>query len=402
MRAVHGLTIRGALLLGFGLTLGLWLFTGYDMAHRIDVLEQDAAGVNARYMRVQDQLATVRSRALRGSVYVRDAGLEPEPPTIDGYRARLQAIQDDIDRARPVIDLSEDAQALNRRAFVEQQASLASVYAAAERQTWRRLGVALAASFGIALMATLYATRLESWMKRQRERDRQSTSDLQRLSAQLITAQEQERRTIARELHDEVGQILTALKVELSHARHTFHAQGVATAPLEAAQSMADGALHSIRDLSRLLHPPVLDDLGLPAAVEACARGFRHRHELRVELHIEGVADRLAPEVEAAAYRIVQEALTNVVRHAHASTCRVALERRDRMLLLRIEDDGRGFTNDDGQQPEARGLGLIGIRERVAQLRGVLSLTKSPEGGVRISVELPARSLPAPLAHSLT
>jgi signal transduction histidine kinase len=106
--------------------------------------------------------------------------------------------------------------------------------------------------------------------------------------------------------------------------------------------------------------------------------------------------------VEGAAYRIVQEALTNVARHAHGSMCRVSLQLQADTLLLTIEDDGRGFQPEPERRREPRGLGLIGIRERVAQLHGSITLARSPEGGARISVDLPAHPVGAQMAHSLT
>ena len=442
-----GLTLKAALLLGFGLTLGLWLFTGYQLTRRIAALERDAAAVNGRYTKAQELLSTVRAQALLGSVYVRDALLDPDPSSVDLYRRRLEQVYTDIDRAlqqyvpvtdspgerrmvddfrreidafratilevlatdrnrwsrdarvlldtrvmprrESVIRLSDDAQTLNRRSFVEQQAGLATIYAAAERQMWVRLGAALAASLAIGLLATLYAARLENRLTLQLERDQRNTRDLQRLSAKLITAQEEERRTIARELHDEVGQVLTAINVELSVAKRALDGYGAPTTSLDTAQAITNGALHTVRDLSRLLHPSMLDDLGLPAALAAYIQGFKSRHGLDVSLHMEGMEERLAPEVEATIYRIVQEALTNVVRHAQASACRVSLQRQADTLLLTIEDDGRGFDDEHDRRKEPRGLGLIGIRERVAHLRGSVTLSRSPEGGVRMSVDLP-------------
>ena len=112
----------------------------------------------------------------------------------------------------------------------------------------------------------------------------ENTHDLQRLSAKLITAQEEERRTIARELHDEVGQVLTAIKVELALAQTAIEAAGVTPRVLDDARSIADGALQTVRDLSHLLHPSMLDDLGLRAAIDWYLRGFSRRHDIAVEL----------------------------------------------------------------------------------------------------------------------
>ena len=316
---------------------------------------------------------------------VRDALLDPDPATADDYRRRLkdtyhavdQALQQyvpvldssverehvarlrreiddfrstmldvlDTDRSRwqlearillrtqivpkrdDVIRVSEEVQALNRSAFVRQQMAISEVYGVTQRRVWESLGLALAASFGIGLIATVYAGRLERRIRRQRSVDVQNTRDLQHLSAKLITAQEEERRAIARELHDEVGQVLTAIKVELSVAQRAIDSASGATNLLDGARAITDGALNTVRDLSHLLHPALLDDLGLPAAVDWYLRSFGKRHGIRVEVLHDRMEDRLTPEVETSAYRIVQEALTNVAKHARASACRVYLQR---------------------------------------------------------------------------
>ena len=209
----------------------------------------------------------------------------------------------------------------------------------------------------------------------------------------MITAQEEERRTIARELHDEVGQVLTAIKVELALAQTAIEAAGVSARVLADARSIADGALQTVRDLSHLLHPAMLDDLGLRAAIDWYLRGFSRRHDIRVELLHDRMDERLASETEATAFRIVQEALTNVAKHAHATSCRVYLQRLTNTVLITVEDDGTGFDIADAAPASPRrGLGLLGIRERVAQQRGTFRLESSPAKGTRLTVELPART----------
>ena len=155
---------------------------------------------------------------------------------------------------------------------------------------------------------------------RKRE-EAQNARDLQRLSAKLIHAQEEERRSIARELHDEIGQVLTTIRVELTLAQNKLAAAGGLEHLLRDAQSITDGALHTVRDLSHLLHPALLDDLGLAAALEWYVQPFARRHDLDVRLRLDGMAGRLPAEIEIAAFRMVQEALTNVARHARATTC---------------------------------------------------------------------------------
>jgi signal transduction histidine kinase len=447
-----GLTIRTALFLGFGLTFGVWLFAGYYFTRRLSDVEQRASAINARYMRAQEMLSAARAQVLLESVYVRDALLDPEPGTAGAYRTRLEETYHAVDQAldgyvpvfepsadeiarvqrlrreisafphammRVIADetarspreariilqtqvvpkreiaiaVSEEVQALNRSAFVQQQQVIVGIYGVTQRRVWEGLGLALVVSVGIGMLATLYASRLEARVREQLIKDAQNTRDLQNLSSKLITAQEEERRTIARELHDEVGQVLTAIKVELAVAQRTIDAGGGGVDVLDDARSIADGAVSTVRDLSHLLHPALLDDLGLASAVEWYLRSFGKRHDLRVEVLHDRMDERLTAETETAAYRIIQEALTNVAKHARATSCRVYLQRLPHTVLITVEDDGIGFDPElavpDGYQ---RGLGLVSIRERASHLRGTLRLETAPGKGTRLTVELPART----------
>jgi len=295
-----------------------------------------------------------------------------------------------------VIRVTEETQALNRAAFVQQQAAIATAYRRAQHDVWQQLGVSLAASLAIAILATVYVGRLEQGLRRQREQQALNARDLQRLSAKLIHAQEEERRTIARELHDEVGQVLTAMKVELTLAENKLTGSGFDHL-LNDVQSIADGALHTVRDLSHLLHPALLDDLGLAAAVEWYIDGFARRYGVAVSLRQDGMADRLPAQIEIAAFRIVQEALTNVARHARAQRCQVALRREPAALFISVEDDGVGFDLAEVARPGAhRGLGLLGLRERVWQLLGTIRVESQPGRGTLLRVELPILTPPKP------
>jgi signal transduction histidine kinase len=179
--------------------------------------------------------------------------------------------------------------------------------------------------------------------------------------------------------------------VELPWAQRTIDPTG-GVHLLDNARSIADGALSTVRDLSRLLHPALLDDLGLVSAVEWHLRGFGSRNGIRIDVLHEGMDERLSSEIEAAAYRIVQEAVTNVARHAGATTCRVRLQRLAHTLMIVIEDDGMGFEPaEPSPAGVGRGLGLVGIRERVAHLRGTFGLDTAPGQGTRLVVVLPAR-----------
>jgi signal transduction histidine kinase len=180
------------------------------------------------------------------------------------------------------------------------------------------------------------------------------------------------------------------VKVQLALAERRVERMSGAQALLADAQTSADNALHSVRDLSHLLHPSALDDLGLVAALESMVADFRRRHHVAIEFASDGPELRQHAETERAVYRIVQEALTNIARHAGATSGSVVLATGSDTVRVTIEDNGIGFDVVDVERPgKRRGLGLLGIRERVAGLGGKVDIESTPARGSRIAVELP-------------
>jgi signal transduction histidine kinase len=206
------------------------------------------------------------------------------------------------------------------------------------------------------------------------ERDRLAarTAELEQLTGVMLRVQEDERRRIAQELHDEAGQVLTAVKIELE-------LDGRAEAG-----AMVGRALAQVRDVSNLLRPSVLDDLGLAPALRALVDDFAARTRIAVTLDLEGVRRPLNADVEVVVYRVVQEALTNVARHAGAAQARVRVSSEAGVVALSVEDDGRGAADD--ARPN---LGWLGMRERVAALGGRLVIGRGAGGGVRVQADIP-------------
>lgn len=442
-RPIQGLTIRAALILGFGLTLSVWLFTGYQAARRAAEFERQSTDLATRYVQAQDMLAAMRGHVLATTGAVRDSLLSPDRPPevyrrqveqrlqeidaiIAGYVSVLNSDQEQAgldgirreatyfggamrsvlltpDRSveprvlfsqtvlparEALLRNSEELQSINRSAFIRYQHDLDADHSTAERWTWQQLGVALAVGLGIAVMAILYAGRLETRLKSELEKDTRNTEALQRLSTRLITIQEDERQRIARELHDEVGQALTAIKVELAVTQRRV--DPAVSKLLEPAQEITDQTLQTVRNMSRLLHPAALDDLGLQAAVDSYLTDFSRRTGIRCELLPGPVLPRLSSDIERAAYRIIQEALTNVARHADATTCSVTLQVQRQLLEIMVEDNGRGFDTGDLERSPRRGLGLLSVSERVAYLNGIMSIASAVGQGTRLCIELPA------------
>lgn len=203
------------------------------------------------------------------------------------------------------------------------------------------------------------------------------TSELEQLTRLLMRAQEDERRRIARELHDEAGQALTAVKIELDLDGH------------KDAGTKVGRALAQVRDLSNLLRPSALDDLGLNAALRALAADVSERSRIRVDLDIEVGSRTFSPEVEVVLYRVVQEALTNIVRHARATWVRAQLAMRGPDVMLTVEDDGQGLRS--GSEPK---LGLLGMQERVTAAGGTLTIGASEHNGVRLTARIPVGAVP--------
>jgi PAS domain S-box-containing protein len=207
-----------------------------------------------------------------------------------------------------------------------------------------------------------------------------------RLIEQAVTAQEEERRRIARELHDETGQSLTALLVGL---RTIEESQTIADAT-ELAQQLREVAAHTLEEVGRLsrgLHPRVLDDVGLAAAVTRHAQDFAHLHGIAVDVRIDGLdGEPLPPLVQTTVYRVLQEALTNVARHAGARSVNVRLVRDETMVELRVQDDGTGFEPGEGRR-----LGLRGMRERAALIGGSVEVESQVDVGTLITGRFPVR-----------
>jgi two-component system sensor histidine kinase UhpB len=212
------------------------------------------------------------------------------------------------------------------------------------------------------------------------------------VSRSVWRVQEEERRRLARELHDGIGQTLTALKNQLEVTRRQNGRSAEATeGRIDEALTMAAQALEDTRELSRLLRPAVLDDLGLAPAISWLARTVRERFSLEVALNVTGLDDRMDSEIETLAFRIVQEALTNVAKHSGAASARVEVNRTALHLYLRIADEGRGFDPrldlDAGHQDG--GVGLRGMRDRAELFGGTLSIDSTPGRGTRIEVRVP-------------
>ena len=220
----------------------------------------------------------------------------------------------------------------------------------------------------------------------------QAHAELQALSRGLIGLQERERRGIARELHDEIGQSLSAIRVQFAKLRRRVEGTEL-LGLIDAAGALTEQTLGRVRNLSLMLHPPQLETLGLEAALRWHVGQVEKLHGLAVVLDV-GPLDRpMDPDLAIAVYRIVQEALNNVVRHARAGQASVAISSDARQLRVDIADDGVGFLLSQVRLKweESPSMGLIGMQERARLLGGELSVRSQPGQGTRIAASLPWR-----------
>lgn len=249
-----------------------------------------------------------------------------------------------------------------------------------------RLATTFAAQAAAAIESARSVENLRSLEESQR-RERQHAELLQR----VIAAQEEERKRVARELHDHTGQSLTSLIIGLRRLEAEQDAEPARTA-VRQMRLQASRALEELHHLAFELRPSVLDDLGLVVALQRYAEDFAQRTGIQLHMALDALAGvRLDPAVEIALYRIVQEALTNVAKHAQAHTASVLLQERANSLVLIIEDDGRGFVVPDVAAGNGKHFGLMGMQERVALLGGKLTLESAPGAGTTVYVELPRR-----------
>jgi len=210
--------------------------------------------------------------------------------------------------------------------------------------------------------------------------------ELKQLSARLVEAQEDERRSISRELHDEVGQALTGIRVELANVSRQVRSKDVNRLDIKVDEikAMVDDLVGVVRNMALLLRPSMLDDLGLVPALQWQAREVSKRMGVRVKVAAEGVSEDLPEDHKTCIYRVVQEALHNCVQHSHATMVRVTVQQEPSRILLAIQDDGKGF---DAQQE--RGMGLLGMQERVSHLGGTFSVESLPGNGAIVCIVLP-------------
>jgi signal transduction histidine kinase len=435
--------------LGFLGLLALLALSLRTASTRVETIYSRLDTRSAYHRQVDGRLRDLRSDLQRSSIVVRDYLMEPQPAQALAYRNRLAELRastfrtidelgalirtssdgesieglragvaeywkaydplfgwtvgekmtrsaaflrsEVLPRRNAVLAIVQEIERLNDRNLAAEREAAAgrreSIQIALDRLMWQTLGLGLLVAAGSVLRLRI----LERRAHEQRRAAQEAESRMRQLSQQLVATQEEERRKLSRELHDHVGQMLTALRMELGRMeRLRMPTNTPLSHAIVESRELVDAMVRTVRDLAQGLRPSMLDDLGLQSALEWHVRDFTRRFGLPVDLRIESALDGLPDQYRTCIYRVVQEAMTNCARHSGAGRVDVTLRQEGALLTITIADDGVGMQ----PVPRTAGLGLRGLEERVRELDGQMTIGTSPRGGTMLTIALPVRSGP--------
>jgi signal transduction histidine kinase len=435
IRKPAAISSRLVLAAGFGGLLLLAAFAAYDGIRALAQIRAANDRIREDFLLRTRLLERIRGDVYVSGTYVRDYLLEPESGKAEGHRYSLRESRKDTDAAlagyrallqpheqapfqgltreldaywrvlEPVFEwtprerqksgyvflrdevfprrmtmlgIADQIRALNESQLNAGKERVEALFA----QFQRRMAITMAMTIGLGVLLASFSVRKILGLEAEGGRAREA---LQNLSARLVEAQEQERRSISRELHDEVGQALSGILVELAHLSQLIRADNLAAAAkIGEIKGEVEDSIRVVRNMALLLRPSMLDDLGLVPALEWQAREVSRRSGMWVKVDAAGVSELLPEEHKTCIYRIVQEALHNCEQHAGARNVKIIVEQQAAGLRLAIEDDGKGFAAQG-----ARGMGLLGIQERVSHLGGTFAVESAPGRGAALCVLLP-------------
>jgi signal transduction histidine kinase len=443
------------LLVVFGVLIGLIAISGVGALHRARETYRAVSTLNERYRRTDRVLNSIASGIYMVGLVARDYLLDPSNTRAAEYRSQLVAERasmeaefrelqtgireqdkaqleklrlevegywdaldplfewtpeektarswgflrrDILPRRRAALSITREISQLTQANLEQQRREVDRNQTSLDGFIWRMLSITVPLGLGIAALTSLRMAKLERLSREQSLRTEEAERELRRLSRQLVQGQEEERKSLSRELHDEIGQMLTALRMELRSL------QDLRTAPeaefsdhVEGAKRLAEQSLRSLRDIAMGLRPSMLDDLGLGSAIQWQARQFSKHSGIPVNVQLEGIPAQLPEPYRTCIYRVVQEALTNCARHAKAKSIGVSILGGPSGISLAIRDDGVGF---DPSNVRARGLGLVGIEERIMDIGGELVLTSQAGQGTLLAARIPLPQEVASNEHS--
>lgn len=434
---------RRLLLLGFGGLLLLLAFSGVNTLSVLRKIEKQNEDIRKDYFNRDRSLEQLRSDLYLSGTYVRDLLLEQDASRADLHRRELQETRKRIDanvnaydrvlrgeergpfqefragvvayfsslqpaldwnagerqrlgyvfmqdsllpRRMMVVHLADQISSVNQRQMEAGARQIADLFSRFRQSLIIFLALSMLGGILLATGSFRRLLRLEHLSAMRFEEVEHARESLRDLSTRLISVQESERRSLSRELHDEVGQSLSALLLGIGNVAAVISPEGNvdARAQLHELRRLAERTVAIVRDMSLLLRPSMLDDLGLIPAVQWQAREVSRNNNIYVQVQAESAPEDLPDEHKTCIYRIVQEALRNTVRHANAKSVRIGLREAAGNLVLTIQDDGHGFVPE-----REKGLGLMGMEERAAYLHGSFHIDSIPGEGTSIQVELP-------------
>jgi signal transduction histidine kinase len=430
---------------GFGGLLLLMAFAEFDGIAALRQIQNSTDRIRQDFVRRTRLLERIRGDVYVSGTYVRDYLLEPEPGRAEGhlyslletrrdmdgalaqYRAMLTPretapfqvltrelesywgilepvfqwspeqrrragflfLRDEVSpRRAAMIGIADQIRSINESQTTAGRAEVEETFA----QYRRRLTITIGLTIGLGLLLAAFSMRrilgLESETAAHFREISRTQAELKQLSARLVQAQEDERRSISRELHDEIGQSLTGVLVEMANLSTLIRTAGRDAVAAKAVEikRLVENSISVVRNMALLLRPSMLDDLGLAPALQWQAREVSKRSGVSVKVSAEEVPEELPEEHKTCIYRVVQEALHNAVQHSGARNVWVAVRPKNGHLLLTIQDDGKGFD------PRAdKGMGLLGMEERVTHLGGSFAVESEPGRGtvLRVSLQVP-------------
>lgn len=431
------------LVAGFGGLLLLMAAAEIGALLSLNSLRRNETGLQAHFLSRNRILEQIRSNIYLSGTYARDSLLAPEPSGAQAQIAALENLKKDTDtaletyaqslepeeaapfralrseivaywnvldrtfawtpeernkfryaffyeelipRRTSMLQIADRIAALNEQALRRGDEKLGSVFGQLQLGLVAMIALTLLGGASLAGLTIFHILRLEGQAGLRLKETEQAQASLQELSAKLVRAQEEERRALSRELHDEIGQSFSAVLLEAENLLDLEPAPGVRM-HLESIRTVAEKGMNEIRNMALLLRPSMLDDFGLVPALDWQARETAKRSGMRVQVTSE-LADELPEEHKTCVYRVVQEALNNCARHAQASTVHVDVRGEAGRILLSVQDDGSGF---DPQR--VRGLGLLGMEERVRHLGGSFAIDSHAGRGTRLEIALPVATL---------
>jgi len=434
---------RIVLMAGFGGLLLLMAFAGFDGLQALRQIQTSNDTIREGFLFRTQVLERIRADVYVSGTYVRDYLLEPESGKAEGHRYSLLETRRDIESAldryhtllnkqelepfqiltrelaaywdvlQPIFEWTPQQRRRDGYLFLRDEVfprrlsmlGIADRIGAinesqlnagknnvevAYRQARRRLAATLGLTIGLGLLLAAFSMRsilrLETGMGERYREIEEARAELKQLSARLVEAQENERRSISRELHDEIGQALSGILVEMANLSTMIRArdQEAVSRKVGEIKKELENSIKVVRNMALLLRPSMLDDLGLVPALEWQAREVSKRSSIRVGVTAHEISEDLPEEHKTCIYRIVQEALHNIEQHADARTVKIAVRHESHQLLLSIDDDGKGFDSS-----RSRGMGLLGMHERVSHLGGALEVSSEPGRGTHLGVTLP-------------